>query len=293
MIRLMQKTTSLLALAGVLLVLILASGMFVVDQTHQALITRLGAWHATLTEPGLHFKVPLIDSAIFYDKRQLAMVTPEEQVLLGDQKRIVVDTFTRFRIADPLKFYQTVRTETNARNQLAAIVQSSMRRVMGTTKMPSILSDERAAIMHTILVDVAQNAKELGIDIVDVRIRRTDLPDETSQAIYERMKTERERQAKQLRAQGYEMAQEIRGKADRDRTVILAQAQRQSQILRGEGDAESNRIYGEAFGQDPKFYAFYRSLLAYKASLGEGTTLVLSPDNDFLKYFSHGPDGGK
>ena len=289
-----KKTSPLIAVAAGLLILVLgASGLFVIDQTQQALIMRLGAWRATLTEPGLHFKMPLIDTAVFYDKRQLALVTPEEQVLLGDQKRIVVDTFTRFRIADPLKFYQTVRTEANARNQLAAIVQSSMRRVMGTTKMPSILSDDRATIMHTILGDVAQNAKELGIDIVDVRIRRTDLPDETSQAIYERMKTERERQAKQLRAQGYEMAQEIRGKADRDRTVILAEAQRQSQILRGEGDAESNRIYGEAFGQDPKFYAFYRSLLAYKASLGDGTTLVLSPDGDFLKYFSRGPEGGK
>ncbi len=289
-----KKTSPLIAVAAGLLILVLgASGLFVIDQTQQTLIMRLGAWRATLTEPGLHFKMPLIDTAVFYDKRQLALVTPEEQVLLGDQKRIVVDTFTRFRIADPLKFYQTVRTEANARNQLAAIVQSSMRRVMGTTKMPSILSDDRATIMHTILGDVAQNAKELGIDIVDVRIRRTDLPDETSQAIYERMKTERERQAKQLRAQGYEMAQEIRGKADRDRTVILAEAQRQSQILRGEGDAESNRIYGEAFGQDPKFYAFYRSLLAYKASLGDGTTLVLSPDGDFLKYFSRGPEGGK
>ena len=289
-----KKTSPLIAVAAGLLILVLgASGLFVIDQTQQALIMRLGAWRATLTEPGLHFKMPLIDTVVFYDKRQLALVTPEEQVLLGDQKRIVVDTFTRFRIADPLKFYQTVRTEANARNQLAAIVQSSMRRVMGTTKMPSILSDDRATIMHTILGDVAQNAKELGIDIVDVRIRRTDLPDETSQAIYERMKTERERQAKQLRAQGYEMAQEIRGKADRDRTVILAEAQRQSQILRGEGDAESNRIYGEAFGQDPKFYAFYRSLLAYKASLGDGTTLVLSPDGDFLKYFSRGPEGGK
>lgn len=289
-----RRTTTLIA-GGIvaIAVLLTVSGMFILDQTQQALVMRLGAWRATLTEPGLHFKIPLIEDVVLYDKRLLALVTPEEQVLLGDQKRIVVDTFTRYRIDDPLKFYQAVRTETNARNQLAAIVQSSMRRVMGTVKMPSILSDDRATIMHTILGDVAENAKPLGLDIVDVRIRRTDLPDETSQAIYDRMKSERERQAKQLRAQGYERAQEIRGKADRDRTVILAEAQRQSQILRGEGDAESNRIYGEAFGQDPQFFAFYRSLQAYKTTIGEGTTLVLSPDNDFLKYLSYGPSGIK
>ncbi len=268
---------------------LLSSGFYVLDQTEEAIILRLGAWQATINEPGLHFKLPLLESAVIYDRRLLALNTPDEQVLLGDQKRLVVDTYTRYRIVDPLKFYQSVRTETNASSQLGSIIQSSMRRVMGTVMMPALLSDKRTDVMRTIQQDVAEAAKPLGVDVVDVRLRRADLPDETSQAIYDRMKSERERQAKELRAQGYEWGQQIKGKADRDRTVILAEAQRQSQILRGEGDAQSSKIYGEAFSQDPQFYAFYRTLQAYRTSLGDGTTLVLSPDNDFLKYFTNGP----
>jgi len=266
-----------------------ASGFFILDQTEEAIILRLGAWRATVTEPGLHFKMPLLESVAIYDNRLLALNTPDEQILLGDQKRLVVDTYTRYRIVDPLRFYQSVRTESNARSQLGSIIQSSMRRVMGTVMMPAILSDQRAEVMRTILKDVAEAAQPLGVTVVDVRLHRADLPEETSQAIYDRMKSERERQAKELRAQGYEWGQQIRSKADRDRTVLLAEAQRQSQILRGEGDAESSRVYGEAFSQDPQFYAFYRSLQAYRSALGEGTTLVLSPDNDFLKFFSGGP----
>jgi len=280
--------------AGVAAVLaILASGMFVLDQTEQAIILRLGAWQSTVTEPGLHFKMPFIESVEFYDRRLLALNTPDEQILLSDQKRLVVDTYTRYRIVDPLKFYQSVKTEANARSQLGSIVQSSMRLVMGTVMMPALLSDKRTEVMRTIQRDVAEAAKPLGVDVVDVRLRRADLPDETSQAIYDRMKSERERQAKELRAQGYEWGQEIKGKAERERTVILAEAQRQSQILRGEGDGQSSRIYSEAFSQDTQFYAFYRSLQAYRSTLADGTTLILSPDSDFLKYLTNGPSGGR
>jgi membrane protease subunit HflC len=268
---------------------VLSSGMYILDQTEEAIILRLGAWQSTVLEPGLHFKMPFLESAVVYDRRLLALNTPDEQILLGDQKRVVVDTYTRYRIVDPLKFYQSVRSESNARSQLGSIIQSSMRRVMGTIMMPTLLSDKRTDVMRTIQKDVAEVAKPLGVEVVDVRLRRADLPDETSQAIYDRMKSERERQAKELRAQGYEWGQQIKGKADRDRTVILAESQRQSQILRGEGDAQSSRIYGEAFSQDSQFYAFYRTLQAYRSSLGEGTTLVLSPDNDFLKYLGNGP----
>ena len=273
-------------LVGVLSVLF--SGLFQLNQNEQAIVLRLGAWRATETEPGLHYRLPFLENVVFYDHRVLALNTPDEQILLSDQKRVVVDTFTRYRIVDPLKFYQSVRTEFNARSQLGLIVQSSMRRVMGTVQMPVLLSDRRAEVMHTIQQDVAEATKPLGVSIVDVRFRRVDLPDETSQAIYDRMKSERERQAKELRAQGYEWGQEIKGKAERERTVILAEAQRQSQILRGEGDAISSRIYGEAFGQDPQFYGFYRTLQAYRNSLSDGSTLVLSPENDFLKLFSQG-----
>ncbi len=275
-------------------VLVLASSsLFIVNQAEQALVLRFGAHRATIKEPGLHVKLPFIEDVVFYDLRLLGLDPPDEQIILGDQKRIVVDTFTRYRISDPLKFYQSVRTETLARAQLAQIVSSAMRRVMGQVMLPSILSDERARIMQQIQQEVAERAdSELGIQVVDVRLRRADLPEETSQSIYDRMKSERERQAKEARAQGYEWGQQIRARADRERTVILAEAQRQAQIERGQGDAEANRIFADAFGKDPQFFALYRSLQAYRTALGDGnTTLVLSPDNEFLKAFGSGPKG--
>ncbi|MDO8606815.1 MAG: protease modulator HflC [Phaeospirillum sp.] len=280
------------ALAVVVLVMA-SSSLFIVNQAEQALVLRFGAHRATIKEPGLHVKLPFVEDVVRYDLRLLGLDPPDEQIILGDQKRIVVDTFTRYRIADPLKFYQAVRTETLARAQLAQIVSSAMRRVMGQVMLPSILSEERAKIMGAIQQDVAERAlRELGIQVVDVRLRRADLPEETSQSIYDRMKSERERQAKEARAQGYEWSQQIRARADRERTVILAEAQRQAQIERGEGDAEANRIFADAFGRDPQFFALYRSLQAYRNALGDGnTTLVLSPDNDFLKVFGHGPRG--
>ena len=284
----------ILSAALAMAVLVLASSsLFIVNQAEQALVLRFGAHRATIKEPGLHVKLPFIEDVVRYDLRLLGLDPPDEQIILGDQKRIVVDTFTRYRIADPLKFYQSVRTETLARAQLAQIVSSAMRRVMGQVMLPSILSEERAKIMESIQQDVAERAlRELGIQVVDVRLRRADLPEETSQSIYDRMKSERERQAKEARAQGYEWSQQIRARADRERTVILAEAQRQAQIERGQGDAEANRIFGEAFGKDPQFFALYRSLQAYRYALGDGnTTLVLSPDNDFLKVFGNGPRG--
>ncbi|EME69076.1 membrane protease subunit stomatin/prohibitin-like protein [Paramagnetospirillum caucaseum] len=268
-----------------------SSSLFIVNQAEQALVLRFGAHRATIKEPGLHAKLPFIEDVVRYDIRLLSLDPPDEQIILGDQKRIVVDTFTRFLIADPLKFYQAVRTEVQARAQMTQIVSSAMRRVMGQVMLPSILSDERARIMEQIQHEVAERSlREMGIQVVDVRLRRADLPDETSQSIYDRMKSERERQAKEARAQGYEWSQQIRARADRERTVLLAEAQRQAQIERGQGDAEANRIFAEAFGKDPQFFTLYRSLQAYREALGDGnTTLVLSPDNEFLKAFGAGP----
>ena len=281
-----------MVLAGLAIVLMvgLSSALFIVGQTEQAIVLRFGAIQATDRDPGLHFKLPFVEDVVFFDNRLLALDSPDEQIILGDQKRVVVDTYTRYRIADPLQFYQAVRNETNARAQLTQYVSSAMRRVMGTVMLPSILSEERTHIMQQIQQDVSESVKSLGIAIVDVRIRRADLPEETSQAIYDRMKSERERQAKELRAQGYEWGQQIRARAERERTVILAEAQRQSQILRGEGDAQANRTYADAFNQDPQFFSLYRSLQAYRTALGEGTTtMVLSPDSDFFRYFGQGP----
>jgi len=238
--------------------------------------------------PGLHLKKPFIEDVVRYDARVLDVDPPAEQVILADQKRIVVDTYTRFRIADPLLFYQAVRTEEAAYSRLREIVNNSTRRELGSVMLPSVLSAEREQIMHSILLQVAQAAKPLGVEVVDVRIRRADLPQETSKAIFERMVSERQREATEARAQGAERAQEIRAGAERERTVILAEAQRQSQILRGQGEAEANRIYADAFSADPQFFAFYRSLHAYREALGDqNTTYLLSPDSDFFKYFAH------
>jgi len=267
----------------------LASSAFIVNQAEQAIVLRFGAYRDTIKDPGLHFKQPFIEDVVFFDQRLLALDSADEQIILGDQKRVVVDTYTRYRITDPLRFYQSVRNETNARSQLTQIVQSAMRRVMGTIMLPSILSEERTQIMQQIQQDVSEAAKSLGVSVVDVRIRRADLPEETSQAIYDRMKSERERQAKELRAQGYEWGQQIRARAERERTVILAEAQRQSQILRGDGDGLANKAYADAFSPDPQFFALYRSLQAYRTALGDGTTMVLSPDSDFFHYFGNGP----
>lgn len=287
----MNRSLMIAAAAGILALLLAASSLFIVNQAEQALVLRFGAHRATIKDPGLHVKLPFVEDVVRYDNRLLALDPPDEQIILGDQKRIVVDTFTRYRIADPLKFYQAVRTEVQARAQMTQIVSSATRRVMGQVMLPAILSDERARIMEQIQQEVAERSlRELGIQVLDVRLRRADLPEETSQAIYDRMKSERERQAKEARAQGYEWSQQIRARADRERTVLLAEAQRQAQIERGQGDAEANRIFAEAFGKDPQFFTFYRSLQAYRHAMADsGTTLVLSPDNEFLKAFGNGP----
>lgn len=281
----MNRTLPAILIAVGALAILAGSSLFIVNQAEQALVLRLGAHRATIKEPGLHFKLPFIEDVVRYDQRLLALEPPAEEIILGDQKRIVVDTFTRYRIADPLRYYQALRNETQARAQMAQVVTSALRRVLGQVMLPSLLSDERAKIMEEIQKEVAGLALGYGITIVDVRIRRADLPDETSQSIYDRMKSERERQAKELRAQGYEWGQQIRARADRERTVILAEAARQANFLRAQGDTESSRIYNDAYGRDARFYDFYRSLEAYRKSLGEGTTMVLSPDSSFFKHF--------
>ncbi len=226
-----------------------------------------------------------------YDTRLLLLEPPTEQVILGDQKRLEVQSYTRFRIVDPLRFYQALRTIDQARAQLAQLVSSSVRRELGQVPLQALLTDQRAEIIDVIKTEVAAKARSLGIEIDEVRFHRADLPFETSQAIYDRMKSERQREAKELRAQGFEWAQQIQARADRDRTVILSEAQRAATISRGEGDAEANRLLAESFGKDPKFYQFYRALQTYRHALADsGPTLVLSPDADFLRVLKDGPE---
>ncbi len=263
-----------------------AESMFTVHQTQQALLLQFGKPQRVITEPGLNFKIPFIQQVEYLEKRILSFDAPAEEVIASDQKRLIVDSFARFRIIDPLKFYQRLRTLNAARSRLASMINSSLRRVLGKVDLQTTVSGERSELMKRIRDFVNAEALDFGIEIVDVRLKRTDLPEANSQAIYRRMRTEREREAKEYRAQGSEAAQRIRAEADRQRVVLVAEAKRKSEILRGEGDGERTRIFAEAFSKDPGFFAFYRSLQAYRKALGrDDTTMVLSPDSEFFRYF--------
>ncbi|MGD9614914.1 MAG: protease modulator HflC [Alphaproteobacteria bacterium] len=276
----------MLVAAGILL----TSAFFIVGQTEQALVLQLGEVRRVIREPGLKMKVPFIENVITYDKRVLDFEPPHEEVIVSDQKRLVVDAYTRYRIVNPLLFYQTVGTEQGVRARLSALVTGSLRRVLGNVTLNDILSTRRSVIMNQIRDDVAAQAQAFGIEVVDVRLRRADLPEENSQAIYARMQSEREREARQYRSEGAEAAQTVRANADRERTIILADAQRDAQRVRGEGDAQATRIYGDAFGQDKQFFSFYRSLQAYRDALnGKDTSFLLSPEGNFFRYFGGVP----
>ncbi|TVT83846.1 protease modulator HflC [Pseudomonas sp. H3(2019)] len=287
----MNRTVKWLAAAVVAIALwALAASAYVVDESQQALIIRFGAPMGVAGEPGLKFKVPFSDSIVFYDSRLQTLASPAEQVILGDQKRIEVETYTRFRISDPLRFYQAVGTLDQANAQLTQMVSSSLRRELGEISLRSLLSPARQQEVAIIEKDVADKARALGIEVTEVRLHRADLPLEASQAIYDRMKSERQREAKELRAQGFEWAQQIQAKADRDRTVLLSEVQRQSAITHGEADAAANQILSAAFSKDPEFYKLYRSLQTYRQALSDSQPmLVLTPDAAFLKQFRNGP----
>lgn len=263
------------------------SSAYIVYQPEQAIVLQFGKPIRLITEAGLKFKVPLIQNVVFYDSRLLNLDPPAQEVVLNDKKRLDVDSFTRYQIVDPLKFYKTVKTETQARSKLEEIVNSSLRKVLGRVTLTELLSQQRTQIMADISKTVKKDAEAIGVSVADVRIRRADLPMEVMQAINERMKTERQRDAKEFRAKGQQQAQNIRATADKEAAIIVAEAEKQSQILRGEGDKESVAIWNKTVGQDVDFYEFYRSLEAYRKSLGDNeTSLVLSPDSQFFKYFN-------
>lgn len=287
-----MKSKVRIAISSLALIVLwnLGSSLYTVGEMQQALVVRMGAPVDLITTPGLKFKFPLIDTVSYYDTRLLTLTPPTEQVILGDQKRLEVETYVRFRIADPLRFYQSLRTIDQANAQLTQLVSSSLRRELGQVMLKSLLSAERPQIVEHIQKEVVEKAKSLGIEITEVRFHRADLPFETSQAIYDRMKSERQREAKELRAQGFEWAQQIQAKADRERAVLISEAQRQSKITHGEADAKANQIFAQAFGKDPQFYKFYRTQQTYRRALAESApTLVLSPDTAFLKEFKTGP----
>ncbi len=277
------------AAAALIVIGILAmSALFIVSQTEQALLLQFGKPIRVVTEPGLRIKQPFIQNVMIYDKRLLDFEPPPEEVIASDQKRLIVDTYARYRITDPLLFYQTVGSEAIVRARLGALVSGSLRQVIGSVTLSALLSPQRAPIMRQIRDEVAGQAKPLGIDVVDVRIRRADLPPQNSEAIYARMRSERQQQAALFRGQGTQAAKTVRANADRERTVILADAQRDAQKVRGDGDAKTIQIYAEAYGQDQKFFAFYRSLQAYRDALnGNTTSFVLNPSNSFFRFFEN------
>jgi membrane protease subunit HflC len=270
-----------------------SSTLFTVQQTQQVLITQFGEPRRVIQEPGLHWKLPFIQSVITFDRRLLDFDAPGEEVILGDQRRLIVDSFTRYRITDPLRFFQTVgATEAGIRARLNSIVTSSLRRVLGNEPLLSVLSTDRARIMGEIRRQVNEEARQFGIAVEDVRIRRADLPNENTQAILSRMQSERERVAREARAEGAEVAQRVRAGAERERTVLIAEAQAQADILRGQGEQEAIRIFAEAFQRDPAFFQFWRTMQAYREAFAEGDTrLVLTPDSEFFRYFRESPNG--
>jgi len=270
----------------VVLAVVAYQGMFVVQEVNQAIVLQFGDPKKIITKPGLNFKIPFIQNVVYLDRRVLNLDNPPEEVIAADQKRLIVDAFARFKIVDPLKFYISVGNERVARSRLATIINSRIRSVLGTQKLATLLSTDRAVHMASIQNDVNIEAKNFGITIVDVRIKRADLPQANSEAIFKRMQTEREREAKEFRAQGAEMAAKITSTADKEVTVVLANANKQSEIMKGEGDGKRNKIFAEAFGRDPKFFAFYRAMQSYeRALIGGDTSLILSPDSDFFKFF--------
>ncbi|MGL4728912.1 MAG: protease modulator HflC [Bosea sp. (in: a-proteobacteria)] len=261
---------------------------YVVQQTQSALVLQFGKVRAVTTQPGLHFKFPApFEQVFFLDNRVLDLELPAQEIIAADQKRLVVDAFTRYRITDPLRFYQTMNNIQRANSQLASVVNSQVRSVLADATFLAVVRTDRSKLMARIREDVNREAERFGVSIVDVKLRRVDLPEANSQAVFQRMQTERQREAAEARALGAQQAQEIRARAEREATIIVAEAQRKSDETRGQGDGERNRIFAETFSKDPEFFAFYRSMQAYEAGLKSGDTrMVLSPDSPFFRFFN-------
>lgn len=280
---------SLLTIIVIVLVAIgflVKASLFTVHQAQQALVVQFGDPRRVITEPGLNVKIPLIQDVVYFDKRILGLDAQPEEILTSDQRRLVVDSFVRYKITNPLLFYQTVRNELGLRGRLAPSVANAFRGAFGRLDASTIISGDRPAAMQQVTTTLQEDSRRLGIELVDVRIKRADFPDTIGQAIFRRMQTERQREANEQRATGFELSERIRSEAERQRTILIADARRRSEILRGEGDAERTKIFAEAANKDPQFYDFYRSLQAYTKALQPGdTTMVLSPDSEFFKYF--------
>ena len=284
----MSKVSLFIVAVLVIALGLLAKGaLFTVSEMEQAIVMQFGEPKRVINEPGLSYKLPLVQDVQYYEKRVLNLDPPFETMLLSDQKRVLIDSFVRYQIKDPLEFFKTVRSEQTVRARLSTITNSVVRDVVGNSTLTKVLSEERTQLLAEIVQKLNIPASQFGIQIVDVRFRRTDLPDEVSERVYARMRAEREREAKEFRAEGFEVAQEITANADREAIVLKAEAKRTAEILRGEGEGQRTRTLNDAYGQDADFFSFYRSMQAYESSLADQSTyLVLTPDSDFFEYFN-------
>ncbi|MFM8245232.1 MAG: protease modulator HflC [Candidatus Fonsibacter sp.] len=281
-----DKFLKILIPAVIIIGFTLYSTFFIVKETHQAIVLQFGSPKKIYKDAGLHYKIPFIQNVQLIDRRVLEIDAPPEEIIASDQKRVIIDAYAKYKITDPLKFAISVGNERVANSRLGTIINARIRGVVGKDPLESLLSSNRNKIMTQITQQVADEADDFGMKVIDVRIKRADLPVANSEAIFKRMQTERSREAKEFRAEGAELAQEIKAKADKDVAVILAEARKKSQILRGEGDGQRNKIFADAFGRDPEFFSFYRAMQSYEKSLQSGqTSLVLSPDSDFFKFF--------
>lgn len=281
-----DKTKVFFFAVAAAILFVAANSFYVVSQAEQAIVLQFGEPVREVKEPGLKLKIPFIQNVIVYDKRLLNLDPPAQEVVLNDKKRLDVDSFTRYQIVDPLKFYKTVRTEEQARSKLEEIVNSSLRKILGRITLQELLSQKRNQIMRDISSAVKIDAEQIGVSVADVRIRRADLPIEVLQAINARMKSEREREAKEFRGQGQQLSQQIKAQAEKEKTILIAEAEKKAQIIRGNGDKESTEIWNNAANTDPEFYAYYRSLEAYRKAMGNGdTSMVLSPNSEFFEFF--------
>lgn len=279
----MNKNFIYIALVSV--VLVLANSFFIVQQRTQALVFQFGEVVRVVKEPGLSFKLPFIQTVDFFDLRLLNFVAEDKEVVASDQKRLIVSAFAKYKIDDPLEFYKAVQNESGARSKLNAILESSMRQIVGMYPLSALLSDQRITIMEDIKKDFAKEAERFGVKVIDVRILRADLPKANSQAINERLQAYYEKQAKEFRAEGAEEAQKIKASAEKDQKVMVAEAQKLAQITRGQGDAQASKIYSDIYSKDPDFFEFYKSMQVYKNTLSkEDTRMILSPDSKFFKY---------
>jgi membrane protease subunit HflC len=284
----MNNSTKKILIIATLALIIFQSSFFTVDQRQQVLILQFGEPIRAIDTPGIKFKMPFIQNAIFFEKRIIDLALPEQEVIASDQKRLIINAFTKFQIIDPLKFYTTVGNSYGLSGKLSGILDSSLRQVIGEVTLNELLTENRGNIMKKIKDAVGSSSEIFGIKIIDVRIMRADLPKENSDAIYARMQTEREKEAREIRAKGAEEADKIRAEANKEKTIIIAEAKKNSDIVRGNGESESNKIYANSFGRDPEFADFYRSMSAYKTAFSnDKTKMIISPDSDFFKYFNN------